>query len=64
MIKRSFKLKYFYILAASLSFILGADLIVQYNLGVDLFGFEQPEHLEIKILGISRGRINCWRIPI
>ena len=43
--KGHLNLKYFYILAASLSFILGADLIVQYNLGVDLFGFEQPEHL-------------------
>ena len=38
-------LKYFFISAASLSFILGIDLIVQYNLGVDLFGFEQPEQL-------------------
>ena len=24
---------------------MGIDLIVQYNLGVDLFGFEQSEHL-------------------
>ena len=39
-------LKYFFISAASLSFVLGVDLIVQYNLGVDLFGFEQPEHLK------------------
>ena len=38
-------LKYFFISAASLSFILGIDLIVQYNLGIDLFGFEQPEQL-------------------
>ena len=46
MIEKGFlNLKYFFISAASLSFILGVDLIVQYNLGVDLFGFEQPEHL-------------------
>ena len=47
MIEKGFlNLKYFFISAASLSFILGIDLIVQYNLGVDLFGFEQPEHLK------------------
>ncbi len=38
-------LKYFFISATILSFFLGIDLIVQYNLGVDLFGFEQSEHL-------------------
>ena len=47
MIEKGFlNLKYFFISAASLSFVLGVDLIVQYNLGVDLFGFEQPEHLK------------------
>ena len=38
-------LKYFFISAASLSLILGIDLIVQYNFGVDLFGYVQPENL-------------------
>ncbi len=43
--KNVLNLKYFYISASILTFILGLDLIVQYNLGVDLFGNEQSEEL-------------------
>ena len=43
--KNILDLKYFYISASIMTFFLGFDLIVQYNLGVDLFGNKQPEEL-------------------